>query len=443
MMIFCFCWFLILYGVTFAVAKSKDVFSPIKFVTIKYTLLNLSFILYLCFDPDSFYKKILKVCNVTLSEAFLQYTIVQTIAYLSLICGILVFNKKAKITKPDIKNYSYKATKILDIGFFAIGIFAYGIFLNRIGGLSFLLNNLSKRVELQGGQYILNLLPLLVMSCLLLLLCIKQKNKLFDKILLGLFTVATLAIFSSFGSRENSLLFIIALIVAVNYMINQLRLNKQSIIGFSVLVFGLFFYILVIPVIRKQPAANKEVTIAQMFNAKKFVYNISYTYIDVFAANYFNKDNAWCLDGFFEPVAALFAKSDKSRIPQVDQGVYFNSIVVYQKNFKPPLPRGEVSKTSWPTENFGFAYANFLIPGVIIFFFLQGMVFTFAYRAMRNNDYNPILIFLYVLIIFTFNFSSLRLASFIKTLPLIYLANVLFNKLVMLKSIKESLKIKF
>jgi len=442
MIAFCFCWFTLLYGLTFLLAKNKDIFSPIRFVAIKYAILNLSFILYLCFNPNSFYKKILRVCNVTLEQAFLQYTIVQTIALISLVAGMLVFRTKTQAIKPVLEQYNYKSTKILSIIFFIVGSIAYMIFLSRIGGLLYLLRNLSNRVALQGGQHILNFLPLLVLSCLLLLLCIKIKNKLSDKIILTVFFIITLGVYSSFGSRENSLIFIIVLIVAVNYIVSKLEFNKKSLVRLSVLTFGLFIYILVIPAIRNSDQ-GKQYTISQLFNIKKLVYNISYTYIDVFAANYFNKESAWYLDGYFDPVSALFAKSDKSNIPQVDQGVYFNSIVIYQKDFRPPLPRGEVSKTSWPTENFGFAYSNFLIPGVIIFFFLQGNIFSIAYKLLRSDIYNPVYFLLYVLIIFTFNFSSLRIASFIKLVPLLYLASVIFNICVRGKSFKSSLNINF
>jgi len=439
MPIFCFCWFLLLYSSAFIWAKNKDFFSPVRFVATKYALLNLCFILFVCIYPSGFYKQILTVCNVTLDQAFLQYTIVQTVAFISLMAGITLFSKKQENVSPQINQYNYRWLKNLSVIFFAIGCTVYGIFLNRIGGLVFLLTHLNKRIQLQGNQYILNLLPLLVISCIMLLLCIKLKNKVIDKVLLVLFSLATLAIFTSFGSRESSLIFIITLIVAANYIIRQFRLDFKNLAVLGVLGFSLFFYIIIIPVIRSKSELEQNPSTKVVM--RNFVYNISYTYIDVFAANYYNRDNAWYLDGFFDPVTALFADNDKSMIPQVDQGVYFNSIVILQKDLRPPLPRKQLSTTSWPTENFGFAYANFLLPGIVVFFFLQGMVFSYTYRALKNDIYNPLLVVVYVLVIFTFNFSSLRLAGFIKTLPLIYLAYIMFNRFVKSKSFKNSIKI--
>ena len=444
MVIFCFCWFLILYGLAFILGKDKDIFSPIKFVSLKYGLLNLIFILYICFNPAAFSKRILRACNVTLNEAFLQYTVVQTIAFVSLIIGIMVFKKKDGAPHvPDLKKYNYYRLKILAVVLFSIGCAAYFIFLHRIGGLSYLLTNLDKRIQLQGGQYILNLLPVLVISCLLMFVCVKIKNKTSDKILLGVFIIGTLAIYNSFGSRENSLIFIVALIATGNYVINKLKFNRKNIALLGVLAGELTFYILIIPTIRNASDVNYVKQNHVTMSMKGFVYNLSYTYIDVFAANYFNNDNAWYLAGYFAPVTTLFASpEEKKMIPQVDQGVYFNSIVLFKKDYRPPMPRNELSKTSWPTENFGFAYSNFLIPGIIVFFFLQGMVFAYAHRILKNDIYNPITIFFYVLIIFTFNFSSLRIASFIKITPLIYIIYIIYNRLVKSENRLESLKVK-
>ncbi len=444
MVVFCFCWFLVLYGATFILSENKDIFSPFKFVAVKYAVLNLSFILYICVYPKAFEKNILEVCNVTLNQAFLQYTIVNTVAYLSLLAGMYLFINK-KISGQSLLSkiqYNYNALLFLSITAFVIAFSAYLLFLNRIGGLWYLLTNLSKRVELQGNQYILGLLPLFIVSSILLLLCIKLKNKVADKVLCLITIILSILVFSSLGGRIPSIIFMVTLIVAWHYIVRPLTVNKKTITGFAVLGFMLMFYILIVPVIRRSPDQAANSRLKRPYTVKALVYNISYTYIDVFAANYFNENNAWRLKGFFEPVGALFANDDKSMIPQVDQGVYFKSIVKYKENFAPPLPRKDLSKISWPTENFGVAYANFLMPGIVVMFFLQGIIFSLAYRAVIKNAYHPVLIMLYVEIIFNFNFSSLKLAYFIKLVPLLCICYIVFNKFVRREKILDCLKVK-
>jgi len=448
MVLFCFIWFSALYFFVFKTSKDNDLLSPLKLVSVKYALLNLPFILFIYFRPQFFKKIILRACNVTLDEAFLQYTKVQTIAFVSLVLGIYAYNKW-KILKPQstvgTRITSYKSLKKAAIFFMAIGIGAYSVFIYRIGGFIYLFTHLDKRIQLQSSQYVLELLSFLYIGVLLFMQCVRLKNTKLNKIIFFVSLLISCFIFSSFGGRKNTFLLIIMVVISYHYTIKKTSfstINKPLLAAVVVLLCG---YILAVPVLRKKHQMAKlqveNANYGEFFNTTAFIYNTSYTFIDIFAANYFNRSNAWYLDGFFEPATALFAQPDKSMIPQVDQGVYFHSIVMKQKDFRPPLPRKELSKTSWPTENFGFAYANFLIPGVIVFFFLQGLVFAYAHSSLKNDIYNPILLLLYVLVIFTFNFSSLRIAAFIKMAPIIYFANILFNRYVRQKSIKDSFKI--
>jgi oligosaccharide repeat unit polymerase len=334
----------------------------------------------------------------------------------------MLFGKKSTLQKPEIKVYNYKNVKLLAVAFLLIGLAGYGVFLSRIGGLVYLLTNLDKRIELQSGQYVLILLPFLIFSSLSFLLCIRLKNKILDKILFALVVITTLFVFSSFGARKTALLFIITLIVAAHFLIS-IKLNKKTLVIGAFLAFGLLFYVLIIPVLRLQKGEDGE---RAEFKVKNLAYQTTYAYIDIFAANYFTPKTVWYFKGFLDPVIVPFSKLEKSKLPQIDQGVYFNAIVENNKHYEPPMPRDQVSKTSWPTENFGFAYANLLLPGVVLFFFLQGMVFSLVYKFLDRDIYNPILIMLYVLVVFDFNFSSLRIAEFVRTIPIVVLGYIVF-----------------
>jgi len=437
-----FIWFLLLYSAGFLYARKDDIFSPVKFISIKFMLLNVSFILYTAIFPESFLRSILKICDVTLDQAFLKYTILQTIAYLCLVCGITVFRKKKILPVSGFKeSYSYRNIKILAVALYSIGLSAYFIFLYRVGGLHYLLTHLEKRVQLQGGQYILNLMPLMSVACILFILAVKLKNKTADKLLLAFFAFGNLALLTSLGGRKSTLVFIVMFIVALHYIIKPLKFTRKTVIWFSLFAVLLSFYIVAVPFLRSPAAKSKNIAEAypKVITLERLMYNVSYVFIDVFAANYFTIDNAWYFDGFLAPGDALFAKGDKGNIPQVDQGVYFNSIVRYQKDFRPPMPRNLVSDVSWPTENFGFGYANLLVPGIIIFFFLQGAVFSIGYRLLQYRYSNPVMVVIYVLLIFEFNFSSLNLAFFVKTLPLMYLCYIVFNKFVLSKKLLKAL----
>lgn len=436
MVLFCFLWFLVLYFLAYKLAKNSDFFSPFKFIPFKYALLNLPFLLLIAISPKSFYKAILVVCNTNLNDAVLKYTIVQTIAFVSLITGMYIYKKWQNKQIPIIHNsnphnYSYKIVKTIAVAFLAIGTGAYIIFIYRIGGLLYLLTHLDKRVELQSGQYILQFLGLLSYSVLFLLLCIRLKDKLADKVLMVSVLLLSVLIFSSFGARKNAITLIIMVIVGYHYIVKPITFTIKNKIVFGVLSLLLVFYILIVPVLRKKDGLSRieseRVNYGSILNIHKLVYNVSYTYIDIFAANYYNTNNAWYMAGFTDPVKIALTKGDKSVVPPMDQGVYFYNTVVNNKDYRPSTPRGEMKKNSWPIENFGFSYANFLIPGVVLFFFLQGLVFSFFYDVLKRQAYNPVLIYLYVFIIFNFNFSSLRLVAFAMITPFVVLTYYLLK----------------
>jgi len=429
MIFLCFFWFLLLYFFAYKLAGKSELFSPLKFVAIKFALTNLPFILFIAFNRGTFFKNILLVCHVKLDDAFLKYSLIQTVAFISLCAGILIFKGRKPLVSPPADNYNYLNTKILAFVFFAIGILAYAIFLSRIGGLGYLLHHMNQRIELQSGQYVLILLPFMVISCLLLLLCIKLRNRILDKVILLVFAAVTVFIFSSFGARKSAVLFVITFLVAMHYTIGYIKFNRKSVAVGGVLLASVLFYLFIIPVLRESSGSDKSInqSLAANARARKVVYSTSYTYIDIFAANYFNAENAWYFKGFFAPVVVPFTKADKKQLPQIDQGVYFGSIIEFMKHYEPPMPRGVLSKTSWPTENFGFAYANLLLPGIIIFFFLQGMIFSMVYRFVDHDPKNAALQFLYVMVIFDFNFSSLRIAEFVRLAPVVLAAFLLIR----------------
>jgi len=432
----CFFWFSLLYGCTFFASPSKDVFSPLRFISIKFAVFNLPFIFFTALYPDSFLKGILTVCHTDVYSAFYNYTLLQTLAYISLVCGILVFKPKTGIAEHN--SFSFNPRRVLWITacLFAVAMSGYAFFLFRIGGLGYLLTHLKDRVSLQGGQYSLILLELFPLVLLLILLLSRYYGKVAKKyffLLLCLFFL----VYTSFGGRKPAMIVAFAGLGGWHYYVEKIRVNKSTVLAGIIACVLLVSYIIAIPILR----GGNQKLIATDKNpgytvSKNFLYNFSYVFIDVFAANYFNDSNAWHMEGYFAPAGAFMHKGDKGGIPQVDQGVYFKSIYLQQKDFRPPMPRRSVSKTSWPTENFGFAYANFLWIGIVVFFFLQGLVFSGVYRLFQKQYFNPVTLLFYLQVLVQFNFSSLRIAFFLKTLPLYCLCWFVFNKFALHKNQK-------
>ena len=262
MVLICLLWFLVLYFFAYRLAKNHDFFSPFRFIPFKFALLNLPFLLLITISPKSFYRAILEVCNTDLDTAVLKYTIVQTVAFISLIAGMYAYVKwkgYLRLSKGSMKEYSYnyKTVKSIALGLLIIGLGAYSVFIYRIGGLSYLLNHLDKRVELQSGQYVLQLLGFLSYSVLFFLLCIKLRNKKSDKVLTVVSLLIAVLVFSSFGARKNAITLIIMVIVGYHYIIKPITFTLKNQITFGVLSSALVFYILIVPVLRKKDGIHK------------------------------------------------------------------------------------------------------------------------------------------------------------------------------------------
>lgn len=436
---FCFIWFLILYGTGIFLVPEKSIFSPIRFVSAKFAFFNLPFILFTAFYPDSFLKGILSICHTDVNSAFLKYTLAQTLAYFSLIAGVLLVRKRRQQGKPICVQYNYKRLAIYGCVIAILAFGAYFCFLKSIGGVAYLASNLDNRVLLQQGKYYLMLLELLPLLLLVVLLIFKRANRSVYKWLFFVLTLICVLVLTSFGGRKPSLVLIGVVVVGWYYYVSPFKLSYKTVLVSGVALCAFAVYLLVIPQMRKVDGHARKTDSEGVYKASYgLVYQLSYVYIDVLVVNYFDKDKAWCMEGYFAPVKAFGHKGDKGDIPQVDQGVYLKSIFLKQKDFRPPLPRKDVSVTSWPTENFGFAFANFRWWGIVIFFFLQGAVFEVVYSFMMKNLYNPVLLLVYVNVILQFNFSSLRIAFFLKTFLLFSLCWFVFNKFAVEKKIKSS-----
>lgn len=427
-------WFIILYFGVFLSAKKQNIFAPIRFVCLLFILRNVTYLIILFFDPSVLSDDILRAIGVNLSDAVVQYTYVQTIAFIFLIIGIsLVKNKKAS-KKSFNSNYTVisKASNII----FILGLLSYLSFLLSIGGLNFLLNNLSNRVEIQSGNYVKILMPLMsiavVMKIKLYSISSSKKNL---YTFFAFFIVAILAN-SSLGGRKTTVFLIIMCLLSYHFYIKKITLKSIKLTRFLIIVFFLGIYTFVIPILRSPNGFEKlvtgEVSVFDKVDLKVLVLYFSYTEIDIFCANYYNDNNKWCFSSLLTIPKNLDLSTPNDDRPPIDEGVYFYNIVKYNDEFTPPTNRKKMKVISLPIENFGFGYANYLVPGVIISFLLLGIVYKRVYNVFIYRYDNPLFIYFYLDILFNFNFSSLRIINLLFLLINLTMASLIY-KYILLK----------
>ncbi|MDR0606126.1 MAG: oligosaccharide repeat unit polymerase [Bacteroidales bacterium] len=418
-------WFVLLYGIVYISDKNVDIFSPLKFVTLIYIIRNIPYIALVCLDESIFPANILQVVNKDIGDAFLQYTFVQTIAFVSLLVGIK-FNSSKKYRfqrfHAQTSDRQFKRHFWFVIITAGIGIMAYLQFIHSLGGIFFLLSNLSERVSMQKGQYILILIIFLSIATVLSLKLIQIRPFRKYKVLFALLFTITIFVNSSLGGRKTTLYLVATCVVAYHYIFKPLsfkNIKKRYVLIVSVL---LSVYIFLIPLLRAQGGYDSiksgKVDVIEVFDFKAVLSYMSYTNIDVFTANYFNMSNVWSFKTLLTIPTHLMTSNPNDK-PPIDEGIYYYNIVQTGRYCSPPEPRKGLMLSGLPIENLGFGYANFLYMGVVIAFFFQGVIFSYVYKLMQKHKYSPIMIYLYVFIIFNFNFSSLRLLNLITLLPLL------------------------
>lgn len=418
------CYFFLLYFLSYKKYSRFDFFSPVKFISLLYLIRNIPYLFFTSIDENYFNYYVLNYfrifSNISLEDAFLKYTWVQTIAFISLLIGI----KSVKIPHRNFGkfrktlNFNYNLLRLAVNTSYLIGFLGFLIFLNNVGGLNFLLSNLDDRVNLQSGQFALKLKPLLSISTVFSIYLIKLGGgKKIDKIRSLIFLIFTIFIFSSTGGRKDTLYLISISAAAYHFYVNKISLKNVGYLKTFFVISIVITYIFAIPLVRSKDGLNKlisgQVSLIDSIKIPELFSIISYTYIDVFTTNHFSYKNSWDFSSLKTIPSNIFDRKKASLRPPIDEGVYFATSITRGGDYKPLLPRHSLREFAFPIENMGFAYANALVLGVVIFFFLQGLIFGKIYSKFINSGNNIYWLYIYIYCLFNFNFSSLRIINLI------------------------------
>jgi hypothetical protein len=243
-----------------------------------------------------------------------------------------------------------------------------------------------------------------------------KRNRLFFLV----FFIITALASSSLGGRKNTIFLILMCLISYHFLIKNFTFKNLKLTRLLPVILIVSFYVFLIPAIRAPDGFNKllngEIDVIEEVELGDLISKFSYTYIDIFCANHYNKDNIWYFSSLLTiPYNLDISKSNTLR-PPIDEGVYFYNIAMQNSEYAPPTTRSKMDLVSLPIENFGFGYANFLIPGIILAFFMLGIVYKWAYNLFIKSGKNPIILFLYMDVLFNFNFSSLRIINLISLL---------------------------
>jgi len=141
-----------------------------------------------------------------------------------------------------------------------------------------------------------------------------------------------------------------------------------------------------------------------------YIVNFSYNDIYMFIMNHFSYYDYWYGKVFLDFKYRFTGGIQGFGPPPIDEGVYIYNLFL-GRPVEPPIPTDMMAANSWPPRTFGNGYMNFGFPGVIAFSFIQGWLTGLAYRWMVKTGRHPIFLFVYLLMVFSFQVSNLKIAE--------------------------------
>ncbi len=422
-------WFAFLYGGLFFLYKKNDLFSPIKFICLLYIFRNVLFLIAVYLDEDVFPRDILAALDMSLDEALPQYLYVQTIAFISLIFGIN-FIKRTKFRNQQVFFNHPERLVITSNIIFLMGLSGYILFFIQVGGISILLNNLNNRVALQSGGYSLIFAELLTIGIIFRIRLLKFNHKR-NKFWLAVFIVFAVFLSSSLGGRKNTVFLLLMIIITFHFYVKPIVISQIKKGRIAFLAIFLIVYTFIIPILRSPNGLDKLLTgqknVFEEIELGGLITYFSYTWIDIYTTNHFNDSNKWDFYTLLTIPSNFNVTIPNVLRPPVDEGVYLYNSIFYNTEFKPLTARNKMIITSYPIENMGFGYANYLIPGVILAFFLLGIFYKMAYNFFLKHYNHPLALYFYMSILINFNFSSLRIINLIYTCINIFLVFIVMR----------------
>jgi hypothetical protein len=316
----------------------------------------------------------------------------------------------AKLRLKD--DYPYGKAVLFLLGSYVVIV---AVYFSSMGGLLNYITNFYQRDELRAGMGILDMFryPFAYLAIMFLVAYYRVESNLSLKVFL-LILVSMALIEALFGGRRSPIQFLIFGYLGLLMVDSQQRLmSKSSIIVGSLVatVFvGLYYFRALISV-----QADSPMTETAGVPALAYVMNLSYNDIYIFVMSHFSSHDFW-LGSIYGDIFLKFSSYlNGSAGPSPDEGLYVYNL--YQGMLvEPPMLLDQMLHNSWPPRTFGNGYLNFGIAGVLILFSIKGALVGLAYKVMTASRHNPIFMYIYFYMIFSFQLSNLKIFEFITIL---------------------------
>lgn len=345
---------------------------------------------------------IFPVYGTGLLELLPRFAIYYAFGFAFMLLGIK-WGLKGQDTQAPLKISIEPNYYLISAIMFALYLSAMYLMVAQAGGLIVFLQNFGTQSEFQSGTGVFQIVKLPAIYLSILFLSIQHaktgKPHLFWIIL---YILVLIAIESGLGGRRTPIQIILFTMVSI-YIINP---HRRLISATNVAMLGICAVIFVVILnIRDQATGYIETR-----NTLSYFVNFSYNDIYIFVLDHFSKYDFWYGKIFLDFQYRFTGGYHGLPAPSLDDGVYIYNL--YLGHYvEPPMSLEIMAHNSWPPRTFGNGYMNFGVPGIAIFFLIQGFLTGLAYKLAVRTEYHPVFVFLYLMFIFSFQVSNLKLTE--------------------------------
>lgn len=414
-------------------AKTQDWFSPTK-VFSYFTLVSLPSYWFTSFDKTYLHPLVFRSPLLTDFEATLACTsVLILVAFVSTVLGLLVKSETVlmKFFSVQARFYSNRElSKAKPFWIFALGVAIWFLYMQHLGGVAYVLQNLLRRTLItRGTGYFLNLWQNLILISVVLLIFVTSQSK-YTKFL-SFRNVSCLllgfVLLVSLGGRNPVIRLFWFVVLMINYYKVKIRpfsLKTIMIIVVPILLFGIF-YGQVRSLENPLDFRNYDKDfLTETFGSagKTLVLYTGGLERKLLATAYAGKHDKWFGATYRDILTAPIPRTMFPEKPPVDDGMYIYSIAL-GRNVSPPMPVKDLSTSSWPVGNW-MGLLNWGFPGLVILSFLSGLIMKASYKAFIATNKNLFLFFVYSYISFRgpLALSNLSIVAFLTFLVFLHMS---------------------
>ena len=306
---------------------------------------------------------------------------------------------KVQLPVPSSDGRVYKKISFAAYLFLILSVFLVLLRFELAGGIFNYLADIGNRTKhLSGGGAVdIFMIPAVFLSVLsfsyLYSLGRLSKLKLVGIIIILFF------IMSLFGGRKIPIQIVVFSLIYIAAVKVDFKLLSIKLVP---IYFILFIFFSVVLYFRLKAQGNLET-----FDVKSVLGNTSYVDIYVFITKYFTENDFWYGAVYGD---ILYRISGLYGMLPLDDGVYIYNL---SKGVEvtPPLSMEYMIASSWPPESYGSGFMNFGVLGVLIYFFVRGLVLLTVYQVAQQNGFRPVFFYIYIFVLFNFHLSNLRIVQ--------------------------------